>query len=240
MCSRMDGCGSRLPTCMQHTYWEGGVRTEAFIWSPLIPATRRGTQYDGMWHVCDWWATYQAIAGATPPANTGPTKPDAVNHWPHILDRSANGGQPARTEVIHMVHSSTYYPGMLAALGKQALQTCPDQSSPVTCRLNCLPDGAARTCKTCRLQLHHPFTFTLTRRRGLQRNIFIGIGIGLFCRELLLQGLLEDTELPRGDPCGRSQAYDLLRGRCASRAYARARWADRRGPLGSVERDLRP
>jgi hypothetical protein len=122
------GVGRACYACMQHTYWEGGVRTEAFIWSPLIPATRRGTQYDGMWHVCDWWATYQAIAGATPPANTGPTKPDAVNHWPHILDRSANGGQPARTEVIHMVHSSTYYPGMLAALGKQALQTCPVQS----------------------------------------------------------------------------------------------------------------
>jgi hypothetical protein len=159
MCSRMDGCGSRLPTCMQHTYWEGGVRTEAFIWSPLIPATRRGTQYDGMWHVCDWWATYQAIAGATPPANTGPTKPDAVNHWPHILDRSANGGQPARTEVIHMVHSSTYYPGMLAALGKQALQTCPVQSCHLPLdypgMLAALGKQALHTCpdQSCHLSL---------------------------------------------------------------------------------------
>ena len=236
MCSRMDGCGSR----MQHTYWEGGVRTEAFIWSPLIPATRRGTQYDGMWHVCDWWATYQAIAGATPPANTGPTKPDAVNHWPHILDRSANGGQPARTEVIHMVHSSTYYPGMLAALGKQALQTCPVQSCHLPLELlagrSCTHLQDLQTAAPPPVHIHIDTPSWI----AIATFLFIGIGIGLFCRELLLQGLLEDTELPRGDPCGRSQAYDRLRGRCASRAYARARWADRRGPLGSVERDLRP
>jgi hypothetical protein len=153
------GVGRACYACMQHTYWEGGVRTEAFIWSPLIPATRRGTQYDGMWHVCDWWATYQAIAGATPPANTGPTKPDAVNHWPHILDRSANGGQPARTEVIHMVHSSTYYPGMLAALGKQALQTCPVQSCHLPLdypgMLAALGKQALHTCpdQSCHLSL---------------------------------------------------------------------------------------
>merc|ERR1719247_3606878 len=84
----------------KHTLWEGGVRTEAFLWSPLLPAARRGTKWDGIMHISDWWATYLGAAGATPPADTGPRAPDAKNLWPAIL----SGGQSPRTEVVHMVH----------------------------------------------------------------------------------------------------------------------------------------
>ena len=117
----------------KHTYWEGGVRTEAFIWSPLLPAARRGTVFDGIFHVCDWqephpravscacnsvvdrecvvpfrWATYAATAGVAIPTDTGPRPPDSINQWPALLDSAA---APARTEVIHMVHNEKYYPG---------------------------------------------------------------------------------------------------------------------------------
>ena len=80
------------------------MRTEAFLWSPLLPAARRGTKWDGIMHISDWWATYLAAAGATPPADTGPRAPDAKNLWPAIL----SGGQSPRTEVVHMVHNEQY------------------------------------------------------------------------------------------------------------------------------------
>ena len=80
------------------------MRTEAFLWSPLLPAAQRGTKWDGIMHISDWWATYLAAAGATPSADTGPRAPDAKNLWPAIL----SGGQSPRTEVVHMVHNEQY------------------------------------------------------------------------------------------------------------------------------------
>eukprot|EP00729_Bicosta_minor_P005101 gene5101-8271_t len=41
--------------------WEGGVRVEAFVSSPLIPAARRGTTYNGMVHSSDWFGDYKII-----------------------------------------------------------------------------------------------------------------------------------------------------------------------------------
>lgn len=52
--------------------WEGGVRVEAFVNSPLIPAARRGTTYNGMVHSSDWYVTIAAgIAGGILPGDTG-------------------------------------------------------------------------------------------------------------------------------------------------------------------------
>ena len=61
-------------------------------------------KWDGIMHISDWWATYLAAAGATPPTDTGPRAPDAKNLWYAIL----SGGQSPRTEVVHMVHNEQY------------------------------------------------------------------------------------------------------------------------------------
>ena len=47
----------------KHTFWEGGVRTEAFVWSPLLPKSRRGTEWAGLAHLADWFYTYAVGVG---------------------------------------------------------------------------------------------------------------------------------------------------------------------------------
>lgn len=78
----------------------GGYRVEAFIHSELLPNERRGTNYTGMMHSSDWYATFvEGVAGGKIPAETGPRKPDSHNIW----DAIANNTDSPRTEVIHLV-----------------------------------------------------------------------------------------------------------------------------------------
>ena len=43
--------------------WEGGVRTSAFISGGFVPAANRGTSFDGVIHIADWYATFSSLAG---------------------------------------------------------------------------------------------------------------------------------------------------------------------------------
>ena len=45
------------------TLFEGGVRVDAFISSPLLPTASKGTTYDGLMHVSDWFPTMLDFAG---------------------------------------------------------------------------------------------------------------------------------------------------------------------------------
>ena len=58
--------------------WEGGVRVEAWVHSPLFPASQRGIKWAGLSHSSDWYVTlYEGIAGAGPGAavvGTGPRR----------------------------------------------------------------------------------------------------------------------------------------------------------------------
>ena len=67
---------------------EGGVRTRAFVAGGLIPPHRRGSTIDGAQgfiHVCDWYATFVGLAGATlhdaPAAAMGLHQPDGLDMW---------------------------------------------------------------------------------------------------------------------------------------------------------------
>lgn len=86
--------------------WEGGVRVESFVVSPLLPASVRGTTWSGMAHSSDWYTTMvEGIAGAQLPAKTGNRPPDGFNLWPAL--RGENLTSP-RTEVIHTVQNQYF------------------------------------------------------------------------------------------------------------------------------------
>ena len=96
----------------KHTVYEGGIRTQAFVWaSPaLMPAAARGTKYGGLMHVADWRATYaEGVVGLTAAEvdDGGAFAAESHNHWASIVGSAA----PPRTELIHTVHSPKYYPG---------------------------------------------------------------------------------------------------------------------------------
>jgi len=81
--------------------WQGGIRVNAFASGGLIPAARRGSVEDGLFHGCDAYATFCALAGVDPTDNraaaAGLPPIDSLNMWPLIS--GANSTSP-RTEVV--------------------------------------------------------------------------------------------------------------------------------------------
>ena len=61
--------------------WEGGYRVEAFVHSPLLPASVAGTTWDGIAHASDWYVTcVVGIAGGSiPPLPAGVRPTDGHN-----------------------------------------------------------------------------------------------------------------------------------------------------------------
>merc|ERR1719305_2021192 len=43
--------------------WEGGIRGNAFVSGGFVPAALRGSRYDGLVTLWDWYATFAALAG---------------------------------------------------------------------------------------------------------------------------------------------------------------------------------
>ena len=78
-------------------FFEGGIRPAAFVTSPLLPVTARGTTYSGLLHETDWFATLAYLAGATPPSDL-----DGINVWNTLED--PHSATPHRTEVLVADH----------------------------------------------------------------------------------------------------------------------------------------
>ena len=96
----------------KHTMYEGGLRTQAFVWASrgLLSEAARGSEFRGLMHVADWRATYAlGIAGLTAAnyADGGAYGGESRDQW------AAIGGTapPPRTELVHSVHSPAHYPG---------------------------------------------------------------------------------------------------------------------------------
>jgi len=86
----------------KHTYWEGGIRGEAFVYSELLPVSVRGKKWDGMVHTSDWYTTFvEGLAELSLPSNTGPRPVDGMNIWPALM----TGGVSPRNEVISQVQN---------------------------------------------------------------------------------------------------------------------------------------
>ena len=97
----------------KHTFWDGGLRVEAFLAGGLLPAGSRGSTWRGLAHASDWYPTLVTGVAGVPidPAATGGPRPlDGLNLWPSIL---ANNPSP-RTEVIHQVNNSYFDEGVQA------------------------------------------------------------------------------------------------------------------------------
>lgn len=84
--------------------WEGGIRGNAFVSGGFLARKapqRVGSKLEGYTHICDWYATFAALAGADPTdhraAAAGLPAIDSLNLWPYL-----SGAEPTspRTEIF--------------------------------------------------------------------------------------------------------------------------------------------
>ena len=68
----------------QDTYWEGGVRVPAMIYSPLFDASITGQSNDCLFYIADWFTTILGFAG-----NTADLGVDGVDQWEAISSMGA-------------------------------------------------------------------------------------------------------------------------------------------------------
>ena len=80
---------------MKGSLFEGGVKVDAFISSPLIPYTLYGSSYDDMFHVSDWFPTILTMVGITYKPPTG-FELDGHDMYPALT----TGASSTRTHVL--------------------------------------------------------------------------------------------------------------------------------------------
>ena len=69
----------------KHSFFEGGVRSLAFVNGGLLPESRRGQSTDGFIHIADWYTTFCKLAGVDPDdSGTGKFPVDGLDVWPII------------------------------------------------------------------------------------------------------------------------------------------------------------
>ena len=67
------------------TFFEGGVRSLAFVNGGLLPESRRGQSTDGFIHIADWYTTFCKLAGVDhDDSGTGKFPVDGLDVWPII------------------------------------------------------------------------------------------------------------------------------------------------------------
>eukprot|EP00041_Stephanoeca_diplocostata_P016588 m.327599 g.327599 ORF g.327599 m.327599 type:complete len:546 (-) comp20416_c0_seq2:286-1923(-) len=76
------------------TLWEGGVRVNGFIHSPLLTTT--GFTYNGLVHISDWYPTLMALGGGSPETLR---YLDGFNVWHAVTTNSSS----PRSELLHNI-----------------------------------------------------------------------------------------------------------------------------------------
>lgn len=68
-------------------FFEGGVRSIAFVSGGFVPLSARGSIRDGYMHLCDWYSTLAWLAGigASDNFTTGYPDIDGFNMWPYMI-----------------------------------------------------------------------------------------------------------------------------------------------------------
>lgn len=81
--------------------WQGGVRVNAFVSGGLVPIEMQGKKIDQLVHVCDWYATFCALAGvdATDKQAAAAKLPsiDGMNMWDLLSGKNMTS---PRTDVV--------------------------------------------------------------------------------------------------------------------------------------------
>ena len=93
---------------MKFTSFEGGTRVAAFMSGGALPAAARGQTATALIHICDWRATFAALAGADPFdykaaafAGGGVLPPiDSMNQWPAIAAVAEGKNTSVRSTMI--------------------------------------------------------------------------------------------------------------------------------------------
>lgn len=90
------------------TYWDGGVRIQAFVYSPrldLIPQSMVGRTWSGLGHTVDIMPTFLAAAGVKfdPASTLTPGSAAIPFDGLNLLEAIQTNGTSPRTEVVHMI-----------------------------------------------------------------------------------------------------------------------------------------
>mmetsp|Transcript_6518 Transcript_6518/g.8600 ORF Transcript_6518/g.8600 Transcript_6518/m.8600 type:complete len:236 (+) Transcript_6518:3-710(+) len=82
----------------KNSLFEGGIKVNAFIHSPLLPESAKGTQFSGLFHVSDWMPTL--LSGLlSSQALDDELGLDGLDLWGAALGLS--GEQGVREEILH-------------------------------------------------------------------------------------------------------------------------------------------
>ena len=102
--------GNNLPLRGQkETLWEGGLRVPAFVHSPLLPPTARGSVSHQLFHITDWLPTL-ARAGGMSAAEIRRHSFDGVDQWEALRRQGGGGGGGSgpRTEAVLNLNENAY------------------------------------------------------------------------------------------------------------------------------------
>merc|ERR1712192_389668 len=91
---------------MGGTLWEGGTRGPAFVHSPLLPKTARGTTNEGLIHITDWMPTLASLAGV-PSQKIEELAMDGIDQSGMLLEGKAS----KRTEFVYNIKTSPFKAG---------------------------------------------------------------------------------------------------------------------------------
>ena len=89
------------------TLYEGGVKVDAFIYSPLLPTSTQGAKYTNLFHVTDWFPTLLSLAGIsyTPTSNHSF---DGVDHSTMISNWGSDDESLTASPRSNMVYNIYY------------------------------------------------------------------------------------------------------------------------------------
>ena len=90
----------------KNSTWEGGVRVNGLIWSPLIPEEKRGKAVENLMDLTDWLPTLYEAAGGDASA-LGAI--DGVSQWKAIVEGT---GPQSRSELVHNIDDVFGYAGI--------------------------------------------------------------------------------------------------------------------------------
>lgn len=134
----LNNAGSNLPMRGgKFTYWEGGTRVNSFASGGVIPTAARGTHYDGLLALVDWYPTVCALAGiATIKSNLTEGVPPLDGF--DIFAAITTGGVSPRTEHVYNIDCRA----------PLSAKTCAESASP--------PMGAMRDAAGLKLIVGSP------------------------------------------------------------------------------------